>query len=66
MQNMESNMAKNAVKPFEQRKDMLETLSKLHGQSYFAGPKTPRDLTKERELREKKTEKGIASKLTRR
>lgn len=44
----EYEMAKNAVKAFDQRKDALEALVKLHGQSYFSGPKVPHDISKER------------------
>jgi hypothetical protein len=43
----ELNVAKGAVDAFEHRKSALENLVKLHGQQYFAGPKIPRDLTKE-------------------
>jgi hypothetical protein len=43
----ELNTAKGAVDAFEHRKNSLENLVKLHGQQYFAGPKIPRDLTKE-------------------
>lgn len=35
------------------RKAALENLVKLHGQMYFAGPKVPRDLSKEFETRKK-------------
>ena len=38
-------MARSAVRAFDQRKDALENLARLHGQSYFAGPKVPHDLT---------------------
>lgn len=44
----EYNVAKGAVKAFEQRKVALENLVKLHGQQYFAGPKEPRNIKKER------------------
>jgi len=40
------DMAKSAVRAFDQRKDALENLVKLLGQSYFAGPKIPHDLSK--------------------
>lgn len=43
----EADMAQNAVRAVEQRKDALENLVKLHGQQYFAGPKVPRDLSYE-------------------
>jgi len=33
-----------AVKTMEMKKRMLESLITLHGQQYFAGPSTPRDL----------------------
>ena len=61
----ETDMAQSAVIAFNQKKDMLETLVKLHGQSYFAGPSVPRDLSKERELKQKQTSGRIASKLVR-
>lgn len=43
------NNAKSAVRSIEVKKSMIETLVKLHGQSYFAGPSVPRDLTAERQ-----------------
>jgi len=61
----ETDMAQNAVSAFNQRKDMLEALIKLHGQSYFAGPRVPRDLSKERELKQKEVNSNIATKMTR-
>lgn len=66
--NYEANMADGAVKAFEQRKNMLEALIRLHGQSYFAGPKIPRDLPFEARNREKQKtiNQGIKSSLTRR
>jgi hypothetical protein len=33
-----------AVEAMEQRKRMIEVLTTLHGQQYFAGPSVPRDL----------------------
>jgi predicted nucleotide-binding protein (sugar kinase/HSP70/actin superfamily) len=59
----ESNMANKAVKAIEQKKESLELLVKLHGQSYFAGPKVPHNLKEEREMRNKKIENE--SKITR-
>lgn len=50
----ESDVAFAAVKAFEQRKDALENLVRLHGQQYFAGPKIPRDLPSEMEKRTNK------------
>ncbi len=41
----EAEMAKGAVRAFDQRKDALENMVRLHGQSYFAGPKVPHDYT---------------------
>jgi hypothetical protein len=61
----ESKCATGAVKSFEHRKSMLETLSKLHGQSYFAGPSVPHDLSKLKAEREKKTESNIGTRLRR-
>lgn len=61
----EVNMANNAVNALNQRKEMIENMSRLLGQQYFAGPKIPRDLAWERKEKEKKTDKGVASKLTR-
>ena len=50
------------------RKAQLENLITLHGQQYFAGPKMPRDLSFEAQKRhkEKKADKGTASKMRRR
>ena len=62
----EAEMAKGAVRAMEQRKDALENLVRLHGQQYFAGPKVPRDLTWERQERQKKVDAGIAGKMMRR
>ena len=61
----EFNIAKNALKAFEQRKEALENMVRLHGQNYFAGPKIPRDLTWERKQKQKIRDAGVASKLTR-
>jgi len=52
----ESKVASGAVRAFEQRKDMLETLVRLHGQQYFAGPKVPRDLSYEAQKAKKQKE----------
>jgi len=61
----ESDVAFAAVKAFEQRKDALENLVRLHGQQYFAGPKVPRNLPQEVEKRRGKVNKGIAGSLQR-
>jgi hypothetical protein len=59
----ETDMSQGAVQAFQQRKDALQELVRLHGQSYFAGPSIPRDLEWEREAFKKKTNAGIAAKL---
>jgi hypothetical protein len=61
----EKRNADNAVKSMDQKKSMLEALIKLHGQNYFAGPQTPRDLHLEREQKDKKVNQGISSKMQR-
>lgn len=64
----EFNVASGAVKAVDQRKKMLELLVQLHGQSYFAGPRVPRDLSSERKEKEKRSnqiQSGIARKLQR-
>ncbi len=50
------------------RKKSLEYLVILHGQQYFAGPKVPRDLSKEWEQREqqKRSDEGVGKKMKRR
>ena len=45
------------------RKAALENLVQLHGQSYFAGPSVPHDLTALRAEKEKRTNTGVAAKL---
>ena len=49
------------------RKAMLEALIRLHFQQYFAGPSVPRDLSFEaqKKRKQKKSDTGVASKLTR-
>lgn len=42
----ECSLLDKAVDALEQRKRMIECLITLHGQEYFAGPVTPRNLTK--------------------
>lgn len=63
----EVDIALAAVRAFEQRKDALENLVKLHGQQYFAGPRVPRDITKEWETRQKqkRTDACISAKMKR-
>lgn len=51
------------------RKKALENLVILHGQSYFAGPRVPRDLSKEyqeRKERQKRVDETVATKSFRR
>jgi hypothetical protein len=44
---------KAAVRAFDKRCDAIDNLIRLHGQSYFAGPKEPRNLRRERRKKEK-------------
>ncbi len=44
----EMELLSKAVQAFDQRKGALENLVRLHGQSYFSGPKVPRNIEKER------------------
>ena len=50
------DIAQGAVIAISQRKDALENLARLLGLQYFAGPKMPRDLTKEAQKRERQKE----------
>lgn len=61
----DANIAQAAVRAFDARKVALENLVRLHGQQYFAGPRIPRDLTSEREARQRKVDGGIAEKMKR-
>ena len=47
------------------RKKSLEQLVELHGQNYFAGPRVPRNLTQEKENRQKRADAGVAGKMKR-
>jgi len=49
-----------ARETMEQRKRMIEILVTLHGQQYFAGPSTPRDLVSDW----KQYQEGISNKVT--
>lgn len=62
----EVNIASAAVRAFDARKTALENLVRLHGQQYFAGPRIPRDITQEREARQRKVDQGVAAKMQRR
>lgn len=55
----EVNLAQAAVYAINARKDALENLVRLHGQQYFAGPKIPRDLSKEWEAKAKQTDANV-------
>lgn len=59
------NVAQAAVKSIDGKKDALENLVRLHGQQYFAGPKVPRDLSKEWEQREKQIKSNSKVKISR-
>jgi len=48
------------------RKTMLENLIILHGQRYFAGPSTPRNLKTEREALEERSNRKVGEKLSKR
>lgn len=63
----EADMAKGAVRAIEHRKDALENLVRLFGQSYFAGPKMPRELNREWEQHElqKRSNAGVAAAMSR-
>ncbi|MFP4025827.1 MAG: hypothetical protein ACLFVR_14985 [Thiohalospira sp.] len=61
----EAGVAQGVVSAIDARKTMLELLVKLHGQSYFAGPRVPRDLSQEREKSQKKIDGGISQKMKR-
>jgi hypothetical protein len=63
----EMDMAQGAVNAFNQRKEALENLVKLHGMNYFAGPQMPRDLSFEAKKfsDQKEANRGIKSGLTR-
>ena len=63
----EYEMAQAAIKALDQKKSALENLVRLHGQSYFAGPTIPRDISKEWEQVEKGKiiDKGVATAMKR-
>lgn len=60
----EYDMALNATRAIEQRKDALENLVKLYGQKYFAGPKVPQNITEKRN-KTKETNEKVSSKMKR-
>lgn len=59
--NFEMSVA--AVRSIDQKKTALESLVKLHGQQYFAGPSVPRDLSKE--VQNKELQKQSNTKVAR-
>ena len=62
----EANVAEIAYKALTYDKKMaLESLIKLHGQNYFAGPDVPRDLTQEMEIKNTRSNSRVAGKLKR-
>ena len=62
----EVNMAQGAVRAVEGKKDALENLVRLHGQQYFAGPRVPRDLSKEWEQKQQQESANKKVKIKRR
>jgi len=64
----EAEMARVVVQSIEQRKEALENLVRLHGLQYFAGPRVPRDLSKEVQQRhqQKQVDGRVASAMRRR
>ena len=58
-------LARGDVQSMEQRKTALENMVKLYGQSYFAGPKVPRDLHEERQRRDRDMTNRIGRKMRR-
>lgn len=61
------DMAQAAVRAIDHKKSALENLVRLHGQSYFAGPSVPRDLSEEvlRSQKQKRSDSRIAEKMKR-
>ncbi len=58
------NMARTAFDAIYARKDVLDGLIKLHGMQYFTGPSVPRNLTEERERRNKAVNAQVAKATT--
>jgi hypothetical protein len=61
----ENDMASKAINAMNQRKEALENLVRLHSQSYFAGPKIPRDLAWERDQKQKKANAQVGPMIRR-
>ncbi len=64
----DAKIISGATRAVDHRKSMLETLVKLHGQQYFAGPSIPHDLVYEQQQKAKQrnSDKGVAQKMQRR
>ncbi len=62
----EYDIALAAVRAVDQKKTALENLVKLLGQSYFAGPQAPRDLSQEWIKERERKEKNAKVKIQRR
>ncbi len=61
----EYDIANGAVRAIDQKKTALENLVKLLGQSYFAGPKAPRNLYQEQLDQTARREANAKVKITR-
>ena len=61
----EADITRGMVRTMEHRKTALENLVVLHGQKYFAGSRVPRNLTQEKENRQKRADAGVAGKMKR-
>lgn len=61
----EYEMAKVAFQAIAGRRDSLQNLTSLHGQQYFAGPRVPRDLSKEWNKKTEEANVAVAGKLRR-
>jgi hypothetical protein len=59
----EADLAQAAVNAFNQRKDALENLVKLHGMQWFAGPKVPRNLHEEYQNRRDHSVKTVNARI---
>jgi hypothetical protein len=60
----EADVAKGAVRAFEQRKDALENLGRLLALDYFSGPKVIGDLAEKRREREKDLNRKLGTKIS--
>jgi len=62
-----AKIVNGTTRAVDHRKSMIERLTQLHGQSYFAGPSVPHDLSFEWQQKQKQAEadKRIAHKMKR-